>query len=86
MPVVGQYFNVLPFLVVSLMLIQTKLFSPPPTTPEAEAQQKMMKYMMVLMAFMFYKVPSGLGLYFITSSLWQIGERLLLPKIMKTPQ
>ena len=29
---------------------------------------------------MFYKVPSGLGIYFITSSLWQICERLLLPK------
>ena len=46
-------------------------------------QQKMMKYMMVFMAFMFYKVPSGLGIYFITSSLWPIGERLLLPKITK---
>jgi len=44
-------------------------------------QQKTMKYMMVFMAFMFYKVPSGLGIYFITSSLWSIGERLLLPKI-----
>ena len=64
------------------MLVQTKLFSPPATTPEAEMQQKTMKYMMIFMAFMFYKVPSGLGIYFITSSLWQIGERLLLPKIM----
>src|SRR5207248_2913870 len=73
----GPYFNLLPFLVVALMLVQTKLFSPPATTPEAEAQQKMMKYMMVFMAFMFYKVPSGLGIYFITSSLWQICERLL---------
>jgi YidC/Oxa1 family membrane protein insertase len=26
-------------------------------------------------------VPSGLGIYFITSSLWAIGERLLLPKV-----
>ena len=67
------------------MLVQTKLFSPPATTPEAEMQQKMMKYMMVFMAFMFYKVPSGLGLYFITSSLWPIGERLLLPKVRITP-
>ena len=81
LPLLGDYFNVLPFLVVSLMLVQTKLFSPPATTPEAEAQQKMMKYMMVFMAFMFYKVPSGLGIYFITSSLWQICERLLLPKV-----
>lgn len=77
----GNWFNLLPFVVVGLMLFQTKLFSPPATTPEAEQQQKIMKFMMVFMGFMFYKVPSGLGLYFITSSLWAIGERLLLPKI-----
>ena len=81
LPFLGHWFNVLPFVVVSLMLVQTKLFAPPATTPEAEMQQKMMKYMMIFMGFMFYKVPSGLGLYFITSSLWAIGERLLLPKI-----
>ncbi len=80
-PFLGHWFNVLPFVVVGLMLVQTKLFAPPATTPEAEMQQKMMKYMMIFMGFMFYKVPSGLGLYFITSSMWAIGERLLLPKI-----
>lgn len=84
LPLLGEYFNLLPFLVVSLMLVQTKLFAPPATTPEAEMQQKMMKYMMIFMAFMFYKVPSGLGIYFITSSLWQISERLLLPKVTHT--
>ncbi len=78
----GPYFNVLPLVVVSLMLIQTKLFSPPATTPEAEQQQKMMKYMMMFMAVMFYKVPSGLGIYFITSSLWTIGERIIWPRIL----
>ncbi|MDX2039054.1 MAG: membrane protein insertase YidC [Isosphaeraceae bacterium] len=80
-PFLGDYFNLLPFFVVGLMLVQTKLFTPPPTTDEARMQQKMMKYMMIFMAVMFYKVPSGLGLYFITSSLWQICERLLLPKM-----
>ena len=77
----GNWFNVLPFVVVALMLVQTKLFSPPATTPEAESQQKVMKLMMIVMGVMFYKVPSGLGLYFITSSSWAICERLLLPKI-----
>ncbi len=81
---IGHYFNLLPFVVVSLMLVQTKLFTPPAMTEEAKMQQKMMKYMMIFMAFMFYRVPSGLGIYFITSSLWQICERLLLPKITKT--
>jgi YidC/Oxa1 family membrane protein insertase len=80
-PFLGNWFNLLPFLVVGLMLVQTKLFAPPATTPEAEMQQKMMKYMMIFMGFMFYKVPSGLGIYFITSSLWAIGERLVLPKV-----
>jgi YidC/Oxa1 family membrane protein insertase len=81
----GPYFNVLPLLVVGLMMVQTKLFSPPAVTEEAKAQQSAMKFMMVFMMFMFYKVPSGLGIYFITSSLWQIGERLLLPKAQAKP-
>jgi YidC/Oxa1 family membrane protein insertase len=52
---------------------------PEPTNEQAAMQQKMMKYMMFFMAFMFYKVPSGLCLYFIASSLWGIGERKLFP-------
>jgi YidC/Oxa1 family membrane protein insertase len=40
----------------------------------------MMTYMTVFMGVMFYKVPAGLCLYFITSSLWGICERKLLPK------
>jgi YidC/Oxa1 family membrane protein insertase len=78
----GPYFNVLPLIVVSLMLVQTRLFQPPALTEEAKMQQSMMKYMMIFMAFMFYKVPSGLGIYFITSSTWSICERLLLPKTL----
>lgn len=79
----GPYFNLLPLFVVALMMVQTKLFSPPATTPEQQQSQQVMKVMMVVMAVMFYKVPAGLGLYFITSSTWQIAERLLLPKIVK---
>lgn len=82
-PLLGPYFNLLPLAVIGLMLLQTKLFAPPVTTPEQEQQQKIMKYMMIGMGFMFYRVPSGLSIYFITSSLWSIGERLLLPKITK---
>ncbi len=82
-PFLGDYFNVLPIISVALMYLQMKLFSPPPANAEAEMQQKVFSYMMVFMSFMFYKVPSGLGIYFITSSLWALGERLLLPKLVK---
>jgi len=34
---------------------------------------------MVFMGFLFYKVPSGLCLYFIASSLWGIVERRMIP-------
>ena len=37
-----------------------------------------MTYMTVFMGVMFYKVPAGLCLYFITSSLWGICERKFL--------
>jgi len=43
-------------------------------------QQKVMKYMMVFMGLMFYKVAAGLCVYFIASSLWGFAERKLLPK------
>ena len=85
-PLIGQwlgpYFNLLPLVAVTLSLVQTKLFSPPAVTEEAKMQQSMIKYMMILMVFMFYKVPAGLVLYIITSSTWSIAERLLLPKTL----
>jgi YidC/Oxa1 family membrane protein insertase len=59
------------------------MFMPPPTDEQAAMQQKMIKYMMVFMGFMFFKVASGLCIYFIASSLWGIAERKLLPKTLK---
>lgn len=76
----GPYFNLLPIVTIMLFLLQQKMFMPPPTNEQAELQQKMMKYMMIFFGIMFFKVPSGLCLYFIASSLWGITERKLLPK------
>ena len=71
-------FNLLPLVTITLFFIQQKMFMPPPTDDQTAMQQKMMKYMMIFMGFMFYKVPSGLCVYFIASSLWGLGERKLL--------
>lgn len=72
--------NLLPVIVYGLFMLQNKLFAPPPMNDEQAQQMKMMNYMMVIMLVMFYKVPAGLCLYFIVSSLWGITEKLLLPK------
>jgi YidC/Oxa1 family membrane protein insertase len=76
----GPYLNVLPLITIALFIIQQKMFLPPPTDEQAAMQQKMMQYMMIIMGVMFFKVASGLCLYFIASSLWGIAERKLLPK------
>ncbi|MBI3468672.1 MAG: YidC/Oxa1 family insertase periplasmic-domain containing protein, partial [Planctomycetes bacterium] len=82
----GPYFNLLPCFTVALFLVQQKMFMPPPTDEQTAMQQNMMKYMMVFIGVMFFKVASGLCIYFIASSLWGIAERKLLPKTTPSPQ
>jgi YidC/Oxa1 family membrane protein insertase len=79
-PALGPYLNILPLVTIALFIWQQKMFMPPPADEQAAMQQKMMKYMMVFMGILFFKVASGLCLYFIASSLWGVCERKLLPK------
>lgn len=80
----GPYLNILPLFTVGLMIWQQKMFMPPATDEQSAMQQKMMKYMMLFMAFVFFTVPSGLCIYFIASSLWGIAEKKFLPKTLST--
>ena len=64
----GGFFNLLPLLMVATMIIQQRM-QPPPPDPQQAAQAKMMQYMMVFMGALFYHVPAGLVVYFLTSSL-----------------
>jgi YidC/Oxa1 family membrane protein insertase len=79
----GPYLNILPLVTVGLFLWQQRMYMPPPADEQAALQQKMMQYMMIFMGIMFFKVASGLCVYFIASSIWGISERKFLPK--KTP-
>ncbi|MFV0445944.1 MAG: membrane protein insertase YidC [Planctomycetaceae bacterium] len=84
LPIVGwTEFNLLPLITIVLFIIQNKLFTPPPTNEEQAMQQKMMNFMMAFMGFLFYRVPAGLCVYFIASSLWGICERKLLDRHKK---
>lgn len=76
----GPYFNLLPVLTIAIFIIQQKIMMPPALDDQARMQQNMMKFMMVFMGFLFFKVPSGLCLYFIMSSLWGLLERKFMPK------
>ena len=77
------HFNLLPCISTGLMFIHQKLTMPPPTNEEQAQQQKMMSYMMIFMGAMFFRVPSGLCLYFIATNVWSMTERWLFEHFKK---
>ncbi len=84
-PYLGSDFNLLPLVTVVLYLVNNRMFMPPPTTDEAAMQQKMMNVMMIVFGFLFYRLPAGLLVYFIISTLWGMGERKLID-LLPTPK
>ena len=79
-PMLGELrsINLLPLLLAVVFFIQQKYLTPQTTatlSPEQEMQQKMVKWMMVVMFPLFmYSQPSALALYFITNSTLGILE------------
>jgi len=76
----GPYFNILPLVTVAFFMIHQKLFTPPATDDQTKMQHQMMKFMMIFMGVIFFKVAAGLCIYIVASSAWGVAERLLLPK------
>jgi len=69
--------NIMPLILGVVFFIQQKYLTPPTAnlTPEQEAQQKMMKWMSVLMFPLFmYNAPSALAIYFTANSTLGILE------------
>ncbi len=80
----GPYFNILPLINVSLFLLQQKMLMPKATDEQTQMTQNMMQIMTVFMGVLFFKVPSGLCIYFVTSSIWSLVERKLVKRF--TPE
>jgi YidC/Oxa1 family membrane protein insertase len=78
----GPYFNILPLVTVGLFLLQQKILMPKATDEQTQMTQNMMQVMTVVMGVLFFKVPSGLCIYFITSSLWSLAERKLVKRLV----
>jgi YidC/Oxa1 family membrane protein insertase len=78
----GPYLNLLPLVVVVLFITQQKLFMPPATDEQTAMTQKVMTVMTLFMGLFFFRVPAGLCIYFISSSIWGICERLLVKKTL----
>ena len=77
----GPYLNILPIIAVTLMMIQQKKMMPVTDDPQMQAQQRMMKFMMIFMGVFFFKMAAGMCLYFIATTVWGLIERTFVPKI-----
>ena len=84
------HFNLLPCISTLLMFFHQKLTMPKPTNEEQAQQQRVMNFMMIFMGAMFFRVPSGLCLYFIATNVWSMTERwiffLSIPRRRKLPE
>ncbi|GAB5404214.1 MAG: YidC/Oxa1 family insertase periplasmic-domain containing protein [Aureliella sp.] len=76
----GPYFNILPLVTVALFILQQKMLMPKATDEQTRMTQNMMQVMTLFMGVLFFKVPSGLCIYFVTSSLWSLVERKLVKR------
>jgi YidC/Oxa1 family membrane protein insertase len=80
LPVIGANISLLPLLMGGAMIWQSQLGStmapPNPNNPMGQ-QQFLMKWLMpIMMTFIFYKMPSGLVLYWIVNTLLGIAQQV----------
>ncbi|MFH1846104.1 MAG: membrane protein insertase YidC [Candidatus Omnitrophota bacterium] len=87
LPVFGDHVNILPLLMVGVMVLQQKVSQrnlAGTTTEEQASQQKMMMlFMPLFFGFIFYKMPSGLVLYWLTNTILMTIEHGFLSKRME---
>ena len=85
-PMFPNELNILPLLMAVAMFFQQKLSTPPKSASSGASdqmaqQQRMMMFMMpVLFGVLFYKLPSGLVLYWLTNTILTIVEQGLFLK------
>ena len=87
LPFLGNYIHLLPLLMVSATVIQQRFtqIQVDNQDPSVQAQQKMMTMMMpVIFGFIFYQMPSGLVLYWLTNTLIMASYQLRLKKMTLT--
>ncbi|HHT9129980.1 MAG TPA: membrane protein insertase YidC [Candidatus Brocadiaceae bacterium] len=83
-PFLGKALNILPLIMTGASFAQMKLTPKAPAVdPQAQAQQKMMSFMPIMFAFILYHMPSGLTVYWTTSTIFSIIEGLIIRKTTK---
>ena len=81
LPFIGDAVSVLPILMGAGMLFQSKMGGSITGSETAPGQSKMMMYMMpIVFTVLFYKMPSGLVIYWIVNTVLSIGQQYYINK------
>ena len=77
LPLLGDQVHLLPLLMAGIMFAQQKMM-PTATGPQADSQKMMLIMMPLMMAVLFYHMPSGLCLYILVSTLLGVVQQRLV--------
>jgi len=80
LPVIGNELNILPIIMAVGMFIQQKSASASVTSAAAEQQKIMLILMPVMFGLIFYRMPSGLVLYWLVNSILMLISQLRMNK------
>jgi len=69
LPILGNSINLLPILMIGAMILQQKISQSTAGAGQTEQQKLISNIMPVMFGFIFYSLPSGLVLYWLTSTL-----------------
>ena len=83
LPLVGDSFNLLPFLMGATQVVSSMMTMNAATDP---TQKQMMIIMPLAFIFILYSFPSGLMLYWVVGNAWQIGQQALTNRMIKREQ
>lgn len=78
LPLLGDGFHFLPLLMIGSMFWQQKLTPQVGTNPE---QQKIFAFMPLIFGFIFYKMPSGLVLYWFVNNVLSIIQQVFVKRL-----
>jgi YidC/Oxa1 family membrane protein insertase len=76
LPVISNEFNLLPIIMAIGMFFQQKISSAAASGASAEQQKIMLIVMPIMFGFIFYRMPSGLVLYWLVNSMLMLGFQL----------
>ena len=81
LPFLGNHINALPIIMAAASIVQMKMMPTNPD-PKMQQQQQLMKFMPIMFAFILYHMPSGLLLYWTTSTILSVGEQILIRRMV----